>query len=205
MLQTNLATRPFYNERLVHWALGLAAALVALVTLVNAIRYVSLSRHVAAATATAAFEEQQARDLTRRAGEVRRSIDQKALERVTKAALEANGIIDARAFSWTGLFNDIETTLPPNVMLTAVTPKPVEGGISVRLVVLGRTVEAIDTFIEHLEQTGRFANVLAVAEQVTEEGLFQTTIEGGYRDVPTPPGKTAAPAAAAPTAAGGAP
>ena len=22
MLQTNLATRPFYNERLVHWALG---------------------------------------------------------------------------------------------------------------------------------------------------------------------------------------
>jgi hypothetical protein len=125
---------------------------------------------------------------------------------VTKAALEVNGIIDARTFSWTGLFNDIETTLPPNVMLTAVTPQPVDGGIRVKLVVLGRTVEGIDTFIERLEQTGRFANVLAVAEQVTEEGLFQTTIEGSYRDVPATADRAAAPAprpSPAPTSTGG--
>jgi hypothetical protein len=206
MLQTNLATRPFYNERLVHWALGLAAAVLALVTVVNVVRYISLSRHVSVATATAAREEQQAREFTVRAAEVRRSIDQKALERVTKAALEVNGIIDARTFSWTGLFNDIETTLPPNVMLTAVTPQPVDGGIRVKLVVLGRTVEGIDTFIERLEQTGRFANVLAVAEQVTEEGLFQTTIEGSYRDVPATADRAAAPAprpSPAPTSTGG--
>ena len=30
MLRTNLATRPFYNERLVHWLLGGAAVLVLL-------------------------------------------------------------------------------------------------------------------------------------------------------------------------------
>lgn len=196
MLQTNIATHPFYNERLVHWSLGLAAAILAIVTIVNVTRFISLSSHVSSASVTAASEEQRARALTVSAGEVRRSIDPKALERVTQAALEANGIIDARAFSWTGLFNDLEGTLPPNVMLTAVTPAPVEGGIRVRLVVLGRTVEGIDTFIERLEQTGRFANVLAVDEQVTEEGLFQTTIDGHYQDAPLPSGKPGAPGAA---------
>jgi len=208
MLQTNIATRPFYNERLVHWILGLAAAILAIVTIVNVTRFISLSSQVSSASANAAREEQVAREYTVRAGEVRRSIDPKALERVTKAALEANGIIDARAFSWTGLFNDIESTLPPNVMLTAVTPAPVEGGIRVRLVVLGRTVEGIDTFIERLEQTGRFANVLAVDEQVTDAGLFQTTIDGRYQDAAPASGKPEASAAQAsrpsPPAAGGA-
>jgi Tfp pilus assembly protein PilN len=174
----------------------------------NVTRYLSLSSHVAAASETAVREEQVARDLTNRAAAIRRSIDPKALERVTKAAVEANAIIDARAFSWTAFFNDIESTLPPNVMLTAVTPSPIEGGIRVRLVVLGRTVEGIDAFIERLEETRRFTNVLAVAEQVNDQGLFQTTIEGGYRDVPQAdrPAPTPAPAAG-PTAGtpGGAP
>ena len=125
---------------------------------------------------------------------------------MTKAALEANGIIDAAGFLVDRPLQRHRDDAPAQRDADRRHAEAGdEGGISVRLVVLGRTVEAIDTFIEHLEQTGRFANVLAVAEQVTEEGLFQTTIEGGYRDVPTPPGKTAAPAAAAPTAAGGAP
>ena len=180
MLHTNLATRPFYNERLVNWALGLAAAVLALITIVNVTRFVSLSNQASSSGSTAVRDEQQARTLTARAVQVRRSIDQKALERVTAAAVEANAIIDARAFSWTGFFNDIESTLPPNVMLTAVTPEPDKDGMRVSLVVLGRTVEGIDTFVERLEATGHFANVLPAAEQITEEGLYQTTIVSLY-------------------------
>ena len=49
-----------------------------------------------------------------------------------------------------------------------------------RLTVLGRTVEAIDTFIERLEATKRFENVQPSSEVVTEEGLFQTLVTGRY-------------------------
>ena len=44
MLRTNLSTRPFYNERLVHLVLLLAAVLVAAVTVLNVVTLVRLSR-----------------------------------------------------------------------------------------------------------------------------------------------------------------
>jgi Tfp pilus assembly protein PilN len=182
MLRTNLATRPFYNERLVHLLFGAALALVVAFTIFNAMRLVSLSTRQAALGREAARDEARAADLNARAAAVRRGIDPKALARVTNAAIEANALVDARAFSWTALFNDIEATLPADVMLTAISPTVDNGGaMRVRFVAVGRTVEGIDTFIERLEQTGRFKRVLAPSEQVTEDGLFETTIEGLYR------------------------
>ncbi len=181
MLRTNLATRPFYNERLAHWLLGLLGAAVAVFTVLNVVWFLGYSGRQSGQAASAARDEAQARALTARAAEVRRRIDPKALQRVTEAASEANAIIDARAISWTALFNDIEATLPPNVMLTSVSPSSGRDGVTVRFIVLGRTVEGIDTFIERLEQTGRFVRVFPAAEELTDEGLYQTTILAAYR------------------------
>ena len=44
MLRTNLSTRPFYNERAVHVALGLVALVVGALTLANLVSFVRLSR-----------------------------------------------------------------------------------------------------------------------------------------------------------------
>ena len=44
MLRGNLSTRPFYNERLVHLALALAALIVLVVTVLNVVTLVRLSR-----------------------------------------------------------------------------------------------------------------------------------------------------------------
>ena len=43
MLRTNLATRPFYNERLVHWLIAAAAVLVIAFTAFNVGEYLRLS------------------------------------------------------------------------------------------------------------------------------------------------------------------
>ena len=43
MLRTNLATRPFYNERAVRAVLGVCAAILLALTVYNVLRYVSLS------------------------------------------------------------------------------------------------------------------------------------------------------------------
>lgn len=191
MLRTNLATRPFYNERLVHWLIGAAAVLVVAFTAINVSEYLRLSGRQGGLEAEAARDEAMARTLTVRAAEARRRIDAKRLEQISAQAAEANGIIDARTFSWTALFDDIEATLPPTVMLTAITPSIDQDGATVKLTVLGRTVDAIDTFIERLEATTRFENVQPSSEVVTEEGLFETLVTGRYLSAP--------PAAAPPT------
>jgi hypothetical protein len=200
MLRTNLATRPFYNERLVHWLLGAAALLVVLFTTFNVSAYLRLSGRQGGLEADAARDEQQARTLSARALEARRRLDPKSLERIGAQAAEANAIIDARTFSWTALFDDIEATLPPSVMLTAISPSIGPDGATVRLTVLGRTVEGIDTFIERLETTKRFENVQPSSEIVTEEGLFQTQVTGRY--LAATPASAAPLAPAAPPAAG---
>lgn len=191
MLRTNLATRPFYNERLVFWVLGLGFVLVTLFTIFNLTSFFELSGRQRALADAASRDEQRARELSARAAEVRRRIDPKVLERVTTQATEASAIIDARAFSWTALFNDIERTLPADVMLTSVAPKVAREGALIQFVVVGRSVEAVDTFIERLEETGRFSSVFASAEEVTDEGHYRTTLTATY----LPPKPAAADAA----------
>jgi Tfp pilus assembly protein PilN len=180
MLRTNLATRPFYDERRVYWLLGAAVVAVVLFTAFNVREYLRLSGRQGGLSADIARDEAAARALTASAAEARRRIDANSLERTRAEAAEANGIIDARTFSWTAFFDDVEATLPPNVMLTSITPRIGPDGAEVRLTVLGRTVEAIDTFIERLEATKRFENVQPASEAVTEDGLFETLVTGRY-------------------------
>ena len=67
MLRTNLATRPFYNERLVHWLLGAAALLVVLFTAFNVSEFLRLSGRQGGLEADIARDEATARTMTARA------------------------------------------------------------------------------------------------------------------------------------------
>ena len=77
----------------------------------------------------------------------------------------------------------IETTLPPDVMLTSVRPEVDGEYVSVAMVVLGRRIEAIDRFIEALEATGSFEELLARQEEATDDGMFRTVLRGRYLGV----------------------
>ena len=188
MLRTNLSTRPFYNERAVHAALTIAAILVLAVTVLNVVRIARLSRHSTQLSARVSRDRGEADRLTREATRVRRGIDQKELQTVVGAAREANGLIDQRTFSWTEFFNRIEATLPPDVMLTAVRPTVDENGTRVQIVVVGRRTEDIDEFVEKLEATGAFEDVLPQQQERTDDGLQRVVITSWY--VSAPPGST---------------
>lgn len=181
MLRTNLSTRPFYNERAVHWGLALALVAILALTAFNVTRVLDLSQQQSALATAAEHDEQQARSLLADAASLRASIDQKALERVVKAAEEANDIIDQRTFSWTELLNHIERTLPPTVMLTSVSPRVDKGHVTVQLVVLGRSVETVDDFIDKMEGTKAFSDMSPISERRTEGDLYEVTITGNYQ------------------------
>lgn len=184
MLRTNLATRPFYNERAVLLALGLFAGLVLLVSSYNLYRILELSGRRQALATRISRAETRTEDLRRSATRIRRGIDARELAAIANAAREANAIIGQRTFSWTDLFNRFETTLPPDVRIVKVSPAVNEddhGDMIVTVVVIARRVDDIDTFIEHLEATGTFASMLSRREFTNDDGLIEATLEGRYQ------------------------
>ena len=180
MLRTNLSTRPFYNDRAIHVAVGVAAVLIAALTIWNVISVISLSKQNTELSTRVNRDQSEAEQLTKMAGEIRGRMNKEELQLVVDEAREANALIDQRTFSWTAFFNHLEATMPPDVMLTSVRPKVEKGTTSITMGVLGRRTEDIDEFIEKLEATGAFENVVPVQQDRTEEGLRRVSIEAIY-------------------------
>ena len=181
MLRTNLATRPFYNERLAAILVWGLAAIVVVVTLANVARLASLSGRDAELRQEAAGNEQRATELRRQAQQARARVDPAHVRRVALAAREANALIDGRTFSWTELFNRFEATLPAGVRLASVQPaRDEDGRFIVNISVIAREVDEIDAFMEALESRGGFRDVLARRESIDEVGRIEPEISGTY-------------------------
>jgi hypothetical protein len=187
MLRTNLSTRPFYNARAVQVVLGGLAILVAALTLFNAIQIVRLTASQRTLGASESNARREAARLRGEAERIRAQIDQAELEVVAAAAREANSLIDKRAFSWTDLMWQLEETLPEDVRVRSVQPSLERDVFVVTITVEARRAEDIDAFIEALEQTGDFKDVLpAVVAQATDSDLLEATIEGVYTAAASP-------------------
>jgi hypothetical protein len=181
MLRTNLSTRPFYNIRAVHLALGALALLVVAMTLFNLVELIRLTASERALGARAQQAEAEAQRLRDEARRIRSQIDAKELNDVAAAAQEANTIIDLRAFSWSDLFAQIEATEPDNVRLTSFQLQEARDGRLVMILrVQARRVQDLELFLDALEKTGRFHDVLAAEEQTDQEGLINSRVEGVY-------------------------
>ncbi|MGE0461411.1 MAG: hypothetical protein AB7Q16_08585 [Vicinamibacterales bacterium] len=194
MLGANLSTRPFYNERLVRVVLGLVTLAAIGLTGYNVARILSLRSEGAEARGQAEAATREAGRLRGEALRIRQTINREQLAAVQLAAREANQLIDRRTFSWTDLFNQFERTLPSGARITAVTPQiDSDGRMMVAVSVVSRRVEDLDAFIEALEKTGRFSEVLSRQETAQEDGTLMSVIQGYYR----PSAATPAPAEAA--------
>lgn len=199
MLRTNLATRPFYNTRVVQAVLGVLVIVVALLTILNVVQLVRLNLSERELGARAGEAEVEAARLRADAQRIRGQIDTAELAQVATAAEEANAIIDQRAFSWTELMVRLEETLPESVRMTRLQPRIDDDGrfvLSVR--VRARRVPDLEMFLDALEQTNVFHEVLATEERVAQDGLVDALVEGVYepvmraRDASVPAGGPAA-------------
>jgi hypothetical protein len=197
MLRTNLSTRPFYNARAVQTALAVLALLVLAVTLYNVVQIVRLTLQQRSLSASAVQAERDAERLRAEAVGIRARIDPKELNVVAGQAREANAIIDQRTFSWTALFETFEDTLPADVRITSVQPRLEQNGtFYVGMIVEARRAEDVDAFVEALERSGAFRDVLPSEEQPNEEGMLEAVLDGIY----VAPAQASAPAAASSSA-----
>ncbi len=201
MLRPNLSTRPFYNERAIHVALAAVALVVLGLTAWNVVRLLSLSKHNTELSARVNRDRSEADRLMQEAMRIRRSVNNDELELVVTAAREANSLIDQRTFSWTAFFNRIESTIPPDVMLTSVRPSIKDNQTRVTMIVLARKAEDVEEFNNKLEATGAFEGPLVAQQDRTDQGLYRAIIDTTYVPGDEEPAAEGATPAATPDAA----
>lgn len=193
MLHSNLSTRPFYNTRIVRVVLIGVAVIAAGLTVFNTVELWRLQRANAELSRAVADNESQAADLRAKARVVQQSIDRSQLALVDAAAREANALIDRRAFSWTELLNQFQATLPAAVRVLSVQPQVDNSGrLLVAIRVLSRQQEDLDAFIEALEKSGVFREVLSRSDTSVEDGNLASVLQAYYN----PPSAASVPPAA---------
>jgi type IV pilus assembly protein PilN len=185
VISTNLATRPFYNERVVHfWLLVIGAAVVA-ATIFNISQVIRYSRSDTELARQAATDEARAADLRASAAGLRATVDARQIEVASVEARQANDLIDRRTFSWTELFNRLESTLPPNVRITSILPRLQDREMVLTLTIIARSVDDVQEFMQNLAATGSFPKLFPPQERINEQGQLESTIEAVY--LPKPP------------------
>ncbi len=200
MLRGNLATRPFYNERVVLLGLAFVALVVVALTMFNVSRLLALSERRSELRTQMNAEEALGAKVRAEAVVVQNSVDRSSLQALAGSTRLANTLIDARTFSWTTFFGYIEDTIPTDVRLTAVSPEVEKGAFVVTMLLLGRRAQDVETFMRALEDTGAFYDVMPAVADRTEEGLQRVTVRAGYLPPKLEPAAEAMPA---PASAGG--
>jgi hypothetical protein len=195
MLRANLSSRPFYNERLVSAAIaGIAIAAIALAAF-SVYQLTGLARQRSELKGRIARDAAQASHVETTARSLQRTIDRQRLLQLAGSTQEANALIDERTFSWTIFFGLIEKTLPVDLRLLAVTPRAERGRIRVTMTVVGKQLEAINTFVDALQETRSFSDLLPRnTERNEDDNTFRADVVAYY----APPGE---PATAAPVPA----
>jgi len=187
MLRSNLATRPFYNERLVRVVLVAALAAAAAWAAVNLATVISLSQQGAMLADRVRSEGLAASGARAEAEKLRAMLNPAEIADASRAATEANQLIVQRTFSWTTLFTRVESTLPADVRLVQVQPQTDDDGrLMVSLTVVSRRIEDLDAFIERLEGTGAFRGVLSRTDDTLEDGTIESNLQGYYVQTASP-------------------
>jgi type IV pilus assembly protein PilN len=185
VIRSNLSTRPFYNEGAVRLWLTVIAVVVAAATAFNISRVLGYSRSDTALATQASRDESRAAQLRASAAKLRASVDVKQVDVASVEARQANELIDRRTFSWTELFNRLENTLPPEVRITSVRPTlDREQRIVLAVSVLARGVDDVNEFMENLETTGAFKDLLSREERINDAGQLVAVLEALYVSVP---------------------
>ena len=188
MIRTNLSTKPFYNERSVQILLLVVAVIVVAATSFNVSRVLRYSRSDTELATQSARDEARAADLRKQAAQLRASVDLKQVDFASADAKQANDLIDRRTFSWTDLFNRFEATLPDEVRIVSVKPRPDRNkGIVLLIAVVARGVDDVNQFIANLEATGAFIKLRPDEERMNERGEFESIFETTYQPSVKPP------------------
>lgn len=186
MLRGNLASRPFYNERLVTLGILLGAIIVLALSAFNITQILALTKQRAEFKQNQSRDEAEAATITAATQTVRKSVDQARLTTLAQQTREANELIDSRTFSWTVFFGHVEQAMPFNARLMSVAPRIERGQFQISMAVNAKQPDDLADFIDKLLLTGVFYDTSATAMSANDDGTFTGQILTKYYLAPAP-------------------
>jgi hypothetical protein len=171
----NLASRPFRNNVIAGTVLGVVGAVIVIMTVANLWVYLGYGQSYAQlqldqARDRAKISQMEAEE-KRLAGEVRA----RDFRRVFERGKLASELIRKSAFSWTLLFNTLETVVPPDIVMTAIRPNISAEGIVIRIEGVAKQHLALLTFEERLLRHPAFSKVFPSNERQLNPSLPDIT------------------------------
>jgi type IV pilus assembly protein PilN len=171
VLHPNLATRPYRDYRPV-WAVAailfLAMAALLAYNVHTAWRYFATTQETRVEIET--LEREIAKERERAAAA------RQALDRFDTASLQArstfvNARIAERAFSWSGLLDDMESVLPNDVRLTSLAPDARgDGSYVISLTCISKSEDGMVDLIQNFFRHPEFGRPTPMSESVGREG-----------------------------------
>ena len=157
----NLASKPFSN-RILPWALTAIILFVSLIGLIFVIRLTTNARNEASVLEAEIIQLKQREHAALEAAKQLQqelSIDQK------QALPAAHSLVDRKAFSWSKLLADLESSLPDKVKVTRIAVREVNRQADQTIAQLDLSVFSQDPAV-----------VNAMISSMHEEGVFQAEI-----------------------------
>ena len=173
----NLSTQPFPAYRIAN--AGLLCVLVALVV-ISALQAVGFVEYSDLARSTRSSEQEGrvvAESLGKTVGQLEARLDRPESTAKLNEIGFLNHQILRKNLSWTKLFRILEEMLPQNVHLTNLTPDVgANGAVTLRLGVRARSIADMSQFIERVEQSPLFENVVVTVEE-KKDALTATDVD----------------------------
>lgn len=142
------------------------------------------------------YQEQEGR-LRDREAALRKELEQPQNREVLREVQFVNGLIGRKKVSLTDLATRVSNLLPDDARLTGLALAPQADQLTVRFVITGKSVDAVESFISNLEDSSDFKDPVIANQGFEEEGGAGTpeTITCSARYTPGAEWATPAPSA----------
>lgn len=154
-LALNLASPAARRRRVFRRGLAAAVCLLLLGTAAHALLLLRWRDHLASLEETWTARAAELEQVRARTAGARRPAERSAT--LAERVRFYNTLLEASAFSWTGLLNELETALPEGVGVAEIRPDQSLAGVQLRGE--ARTLQALTGFVRRLEERPLFAGV----------------------------------------------
>ncbi|HYP08068.1 MAG TPA: hypothetical protein VER03_17685 [Bryobacteraceae bacterium] len=179
----NLASEPFRRDRpLIAGSIVVGAMLVVMLAVLV---YLAVSERARAAEARTAIASTQAQlnAIAKERGRLEATLRQQQNAEVLNRSVFINELLSRKGVSWTRIFSDLETVIPPNVRVMTVRPQiNPNNDLLLDMVVGSLSSDSIVNFVMQLESSSVFGRttVHTTIPPSQTEPLFRSRISVNY-------------------------
>jgi Tfp pilus assembly protein PilN len=166
----NYSTKPFEDTARYYKIIIILAALLLMTLALNIYLYLDYRKESAELIPERDFLEKKLDTLESQVEKGKTELKRSENRKLFKKIAELNQLIDARIFSWTSLLNSLEKAIPSDVMVTAITPRIIEDGISITLSVKTYDYRGILKLITNMDASTVFSGFYPVFENTDNKG-----------------------------------